>query len=346
MRSKVALVIAVLLWTSWSLAQSVRSDLKSGKKHIRSIVLMPVQVSLKRMTLKGAEAMIEESRNTEIPLALEIAAGLRDLGYNLDQATFSHQVMAKDDAARYTVDDVQKRFDLELQQIQRKPNGVRKGRFTLGDQVAKLPLSDRVDALLFARASAKMLTGNKKAFGYFAGAVAWDTAFIELGVVDAKTGEVLYFAKSKVEGNITYDSEQVATSVAKALRDLPHSGPVSLHAPQSPVEESPATDVAVQGSEPRRIRVSHAVLKDMLISSVRPEYPGIASMNFVHGDVVMRVVIDAEGRVADVKATSGPVQLIAAATSAMKQWRYRPLTLNGQAFEADTDITFKFSMGQ
>ena len=109
--------------------------------------------------------------------------------------------------------------------------------------------------------------------------------------------------------------------------------------------ELPIVDVPGQDAHPRRIRVSHAVLKGMLVRSVRPEHPGIASTNFVHGDVVMRVVIDTQGRVAEVKATSGPIQLIPAATSAMKQWRYRPVTLNGQTFEVETEITFAFGLG-
>jgi hypothetical protein len=55
-------------------------------------------------------------------------------------------------------------------------------------------------------------------------------------------------------------------------------------------------------------------------------------------------VIDKMGKVSDVKVESGAIQLIPAATAAVKQWRYRPLTLNGQIFEVETQITETFQV--
>jgi len=363
MKPKVLLVIAALLSNPFLPGQSVRSDLKSGKKQIRTLVLMPVQVNLNRVTLKGHEPMVEESRDSEVPLALEIGAALRDLGYELDQASLSHQALAKDDYVRYTVDDMQKRFDEELRQLQRKSSDVRKGRFTLGDQVAKLPLPDNLDALLFVRANAHVLTDNKKAFGYFVAGSVSDTAHLDIALVDAKTGDVLYYARKKVEGDLIHDSESVASTIEKAFSNLPRARPASredrhkaqgANAQAAVVESAKQVETAAASapetiapgpdSHPQRIRVSHAVLKGMLVRSVRPEYPGIASANFVHGDVVLRIVIDTLGRVAEVKVVSGPPQLLPAATSAMKQWRYHPVTLNGQAFEVETEITFTFDL--
>lgn len=120
-------LIAALVCTTSLLAQSVRPDVESGKRKIGSLVLMPVQVSMTKLGMKGPEAMAEESQDAEIPLALEIAAALRDSGYDLDQATFSHRAMAKDDELHYIVDDVQKRFDRELQQMERKSKDVKEG---------------------------------------------------------------------------------------------------------------------------------------------------------------------------------------------------------------------------
>ena len=60
----------------------------------------------------------------------------------------------------------------------------------------------------------------------------------------------------------------------------------------------------------------------------------------------MRVVIDRNGEVAEVVVVSGPVQLIPAATSAVKQWRYRPFTAKGQIFEVETQIVITFKIGR
>ena len=86
-------------------------------------------------------------------------------------------------------------------------------------------------------------------------------------------------------------------------------------------------------------------MKGTLIKQVAPEYPQTAKENLVHGDVVMRVVIDRTGQVTNVAVVSGPIELISAATSAIKQWRYRPFTVRGQVFEVETKIVATFKIG-
>ena len=93
------LTVGLGLWLALAAAlpaQVVHRDLNSGKKQIRSIVLMPVAGNLVRISMKGAEAMNEESRNHELPLALEVETALQERGYRLDRRTFSREVLAKD----------------------------------------------------------------------------------------------------------------------------------------------------------------------------------------------------------------------------------------------------------
>jgi len=374
MRGKATVVITLILACVVSLAAQVEHrDLKSGKKRIRLVVLAPIQVNLTKMSMKGAESMMDEARNMELPLTLEIEAAMQGLGYTLDVETLSHEALAKDSDQRYAVDDLQKKFDAELQLMHRKSKGVRKGRFSLGDEVAKLPLNDQVDALLFVRAHGQVLTENKKAFGTFVAGSRSDFAVMDFGLVDARTGDVLYFARSKMVASLVQDSEEVAAGIAGAFADLPKISPSTFGASSLPVRQDPpastadaspttamesgkpaesmapvssSADVPESGLQARRLRLSHVVLKSMLIRQVAPKYPGIASSNFVHGDVVMRVVIDRNGEVAEVVVVSGPVQLIPAATSAVKQWRYRPFTAKGQIFEVETQIVITFKIGR
>ena len=84
----------------------------------------------------------------------------------------------------------------------------------------------------------------------------------------------------------------------------------------------------------------------MLLKKVKPQYPGIADMNQVQGEVVVQALIDTSGEVVEVKGLSGPVQLMAGTTSAVKQWRYRPFLVNGQAYEVETLVTFNFTLNQ
>jgi TonB family protein len=354
-------------------AQVAHRDLKSGKKRIRLIVLAPIQVNLTKMSMKGAESMMDEAHNMELPLTLEIETAMQDLGYTLDVESLSHEALARDADQRYAVDDLQKKFDAELQLMHRKSKGVRKGRFSLGDEVAKLPLNDQVDALLFVRAHGQVLTENKKAFGTFVAGSRSDFTVMDFGLVDARTGEVLYFARSKMAESLVQDTEEVAAGIAGAFADLPKVSPSAFGASSLPVRQDPLTstadaapttamesgnaaesrapmlpsaDVPESGLQARRLRLSHVVMKKMLIRQIAPEYPGIASSNFVHGDVVMRVVIDRNGQVAEVAVLSGAMQLISAATSAVKQWRFRPLTVKGQVFEVETQIVITFKIGR
>ena len=79
MRGKVTFVIMLILaCVVSSAAQVEHRDLKSGKKRIRLIVLAPIQVTLTKMSMKGPEPMMDEARNVELPLTLEIEAATKD----------------------------------------------------------------------------------------------------------------------------------------------------------------------------------------------------------------------------------------------------------------------------
>jgi protein TonB len=53
-----------------------------------------------------------------------------------------------------------------------------------------------------------------------------------------------------------------------------------------------------------------------------------------------------DGRVKGVKVLRGQLLFDQAAVDAVKQWRYRPLLLNGQPTEFDVTITVTFNLQQ
>ncbi len=228
MKCRVLLATVTLLLSSSSLfAQFEHPDLKSGKKRVLSLVVMPVQVQLTRLSMKGSEPMMEESRQTEQDLTQVVAGVLQELGYKLDQTSLAPAALEKDAELRYTVDDLQKQFDAELERMSHKAKDVRKGRFTLGDSVANLSAGEASDALLFVRAKAQVLTSGKKTFGLLVPGVStkFDTAFMRFGVVDAKTGDVLYFARPVVLRNIVKDSEKTSGAIKKSFRNFALASP-------------------------------------------------------------------------------------------------------------------------
>jgi hypothetical protein len=118
------------------------------------------------------------------------------------------------------VDDLQKQFDATTNEMVRKSKDVRKGRFSLGDNVAKLTQGENVDALVFVRASGQVLTGGKKAFGMLVGGAAFDMVQILIGVVDAKNGDVLYFSKPVMLKNLAKDPADTKKGMEKSFKNF------------------------------------------------------------------------------------------------------------------------------
>jgi len=58
----------------------------------------------------------------------------------------------------------------------------------------------------------------------------------------------------------------------------------------------------------------------------------------------MRVLINKDGAVEKVEVLSGEQALLQAATSAVRQWRYRPFVLDGNAAPVVTIVNLKFQI--
>jgi protein TonB len=81
-----------------------------------------------------------------------------------------------------------------------------------------------------------------------------------------------------------------------------------------------------------------------LLVSVPPSYPVLAKTQHISGDVRVDALIDANGRVTTMKVVSGPTLLHQAAMDALRQWRYQPATLNGNAVPMHLTVTIQFRL--
>jgi TonB family protein len=111
-------------------------------------------------------------------------------------------------------------------------------------------------------------------------------------------------------------------------------------------EQRCASDRSRVGSEDNPARVSGAVMAGLIVDKVDPEYPQAAKDKKISGAIVMMAKVDTEGRVADLKAISGPEVLRDAALTAVRQWTYKPYLLNGQPVYVATTVTVTFSLQQ
>ncbi|HWR15116.1 MAG TPA: hypothetical protein VN577_09815 [Terriglobales bacterium] len=229
-------------------AQFEHPDLKSGKKHIQKLVLMPIQAEISRVSMKGPEPMMEESRKAEKDLTPVVMASLKDLKCEINDTALAPEVLKDDAELRYVVDDLQKKYDATMEPMIKKSKDVRKGRFTMGDIVTKLPAGEGADALVFVRASAQVLTGGKKAFGWIVGGQAFDVMQILVGVVDAKNGDVLYFAKPVMLKNLAKDPADAKSGIDKSFKNFAKANNLSAPA-QSAASQPPAAQTQGKPSE-------------------------------------------------------------------------------------------------
>ncbi len=91
----------------------------------------------------------------------------------------------------------------------------------------------------------------------------------------------------------------------------------------------------------RRPIVSH-MMEGNLIHRVQPQYPAIAKLAGIQGDVLLHAVIGRDGAIENLQVVSGPPALVSAARDAVRQWQYRPYMLNGEPVEVETQVTVKF----
>jgi TonB family protein len=80
------------------------------------------------------------------------------------------------------------------------------------------------------------------------------------------------------------------------------------------------------------------------VHRVKPKYPPTARKAQIEGIVVLCVTVGKDGTVLNVRATSGPKELIPAAVKALEQWRFRPFLANNEPVEASIQIRANFRL--
>ena len=82
----------------------------------------------------------------------------------------------------------------------------------------------------------------------------------------------------------------------------------------------------------------------VLVNQVPPIYPPLARQARIQGEVVLRVLIGKDGGVDKLQAVSGHPMLVPAAMASVKQWKYKPLLVDGQPVQIETEVRVNFSL--
>lgn len=81
-----------------------------------------------------------------------------------------------------------------------------------------------------------------------------------------------------------------------------------------------------------------------ILKGVEPVYPRESRLAHTEGVVKLTMIIAGDGSVADLQAVSGDPLLLDSAISAVRQWRFQPVLLNGSPTEAEVPLSFTFSI--
>jgi TonB family protein len=115
-----------------------------------------------------------------------------------------------------------------------------------------------------------------------------------------------------------------------------HNGKVIYRSPAAEPQAATATRAASEAAGD--------VSASRLIHRVEPLYPPDARAQHLQGLVALDVQIGGEGAVHNIAVVEGNPVLAEAAVQAVRQWRYRPYSVDGRPVEMQTRITIRFTL--
>jgi len=205
-------------------AQFLHPKIKSKETTIRNVVVFPARVNVVRDSMKGPEGMTAESDELSARVEKIIAEVLLKEKHvtTLTAPGVKSTDGTGDSSQKYNIADFQTKYDDLLTKIMKKRSDIKKGRFSMGDEVLNLNLEKSADAILFIRGEGKKLTGGKTAFTLLVGGVP---AYLRLqiGIVDARNGDVLLYTDPVLGGDPTTAVDRLRDALKKGFEKLPPS---------------------------------------------------------------------------------------------------------------------------
>lgn len=216
---RIVLTLALAALTPTLAAQAVHPRVASREKAIRSFVVLPPRIEIAR----GSDEVNAFSRAAWArTLGSTAEEGIKEAGREVTRVLSEDKL--KDGPELAAVEALQKRWDMLLPKVSAKPKDVGKGSFSLGGDVQQLD-SAPADALVFTRASlrSKSEVGEAKMTATSLSISITYTFDVKVthAIVDARTGDVLYFFPAQGKGERNRAEEELKRAVATALRKLP-----------------------------------------------------------------------------------------------------------------------------
>jgi TonB family protein len=121
-------------------------------------------------------------------------------------------------------------------------------------------------------------------------------------------------------------------------------------APARPSSTKQDADAIVKASSttkipaPQSVWLSPQQAETRLLRRTEPQYPPDALAAHRAGNVVLEVQVAEDGSVSNIRTLSGDPLLAAAATEAVRNWRYQPYRQHDHPSQFQTDVTLNFTL--
>jgi TonB family protein len=156
------------------------------------------------------------------------------------------------------------------------------------------------------------------------------------------------------------EPSSIPTTIAPAVPGNPTSNPSEPSGPYIPgvpsgpyIPGAPIANGPDKGPEPprppltlplkKRISLGH-IEAAALLHRVEPVYPTLPLQMHREGRVELHAVIATDGSIQALEVVSGDPLFYASALAAVREWRYRPTYLDGQAVEVETQISVIYTL--
>lgn len=146
-------------------------------------------------------------------------------------------------------------------------------------------------------------------------------------------------------------STPAVTPAEKAAKPAtPDAKPDVSKKPASPATAAAAAPAKLPGSTASHpaagdiLEVPEDFADDQVVHRVHPVYPKQARGKKLQGSVVLQAIVDRQGKVNSLQLVSGDPILAQAAADAVKQWRYKPYSHNGEPSFFQTRVTVDFHL--
>src|SRR5437879_7506179 len=147
--ASLAAFILVAISPRTARAQFLHAKIKKNETTIHKVVIMPAKVEVVRDSMKGPEGMAAESEELSGRVEKMVADVLANQKHVKTMKTPAAAPGEGDAAAKYSIADFQTKFDDLLTKIMKKRSDVKKGRFTMGDEILNLHVDKSADAVVF-----------------------------------------------------------------------------------------------------------------------------------------------------------------------------------------------------